>query len=71
MDEVKIGFLTFGDAPVLVTVARTAGRSNDDPDSTEISDSLAKFNAALFGVDPGLSSSLRSFSFYRCSLRCL
>lgn len=65
LDELKIGFLTLGDAPVFVTVAKAEGRSNDDPDSTDISDSFALFNADLFGVDPGLSNSLRSFSFYR------
>lgn len=64
LDELKIGFFTFGDAPVLATVANAAGRNNDDPDSTDISDSFVAFND-LFGVDPGLSSSLRSFSFCR------
>lgn len=61
----KIGFFTLGDAPVFVTVVRAAGRSNDDPYSTDALDSFVKFNADLFGVDPGLSNSLRSFSFYR------
>lgn len=62
LDEVKVGFFTLGDAPVLATVAAT-GRSNEDPDSTDISDSLVEVNADLIGVDLGLSSSLRSFSF--------
>lgn len=67
LDELKIGFFTLGDAPVFATVAKADGRSNDDPDSTDISDSFVIFNADLFGVAPGLSSSLRSFSFYQLS----
>lgn len=65
LDEVNVGFLTLGDAPVFVTFASAMGRSNDDPDSTDISDSLIELTADLFGVDPGLSNSLRSFSFYK------
>lgn len=61
LDELKIGFFTLGDAPVFATVAKAEGRSNDDPDSTDISDSFFIFNADLFGV----SISLRSFSFYQ------
>lgn len=65
LDEVKIGFFTFGDAPVFVTVATAEDRSSDDPESTDISDSFVVFIADLVGVDSGFSSSLRSFSFYR------
>lgn len=63
LDELKVGFLILGDAPVFMTAA--AGRSNDDADSTDISDSFAILSTDLFGMDPGLSSSLRSFSFWQ------
>lgn len=53
LDELKIGFFTLGDAPVFATLVRADGRSNDDPHSTDITESFAKFKAALFGVDPG------------------